>query len=597
MTDNNAVVIPATVLVKGIDGLSKIVDKVDKVSSDVINDILDNFTDSVSKMSDKLKKDNQDLAQMSAQLKQKTEYKKYRHTANILTKQSNLVTKKADEKVRIDDNAYYHRMAITLERIAGMMKVVTAKHTNRMEEIHESKMMSSVVNTQKYIQNKQLEDQRHLNKQELENLRHTNKMSEMDKRAELSSLNKTAGFLGLPPIFAGLVEKLSEKALPVLSTSLKNIGEKLIFADMKHRGMFGYAKSKNPHASPLLSLGNMFKGLSGALSKVTVGAMAAGVGILVAGVTFVSKKILKVGKTIVSYFANIAKQAETVKALMELIALPFKIIFTLMAVPLLTAFIPVLEKMLQWISDNQDTIQAIGETLAKIFTEVFKPETMEIVTHLLNGFAVVLNFLATSIAENMKSVNTNSVASFIASTITAIAGVIQDVLMGLVAFCYSAEGQAFIVSLSESIGRIIGTLVVLLIEMVPVFLEILVVTVVGIIKGMWDVLVKQIASILDIIDSVTGGLFTNMANSIINVVNWFIDRINGVIGFLNNFGIGGSQMQHIDTWGYNGVGSNFGNAATSLTNSTSISSVFNITNNNNVSNSDTMKAIFMTGGM
>lgn len=558
MTDNNAVVIPASVLINDVKVVGRVMDKIGKdISPEAFGVVIDKYTESFERISHVLKNDNAELAKTVEQIKKATENRKYQHTIDTIKKR---------EKSRIRQSEYI---------------------ANR----------SSQLNREKYQNASKLEAERTANKLRLEDARRANAEYLMLKRKELRS---TKSFAEDPIGYFKNV--LGGKALSGLTNTFNSLGGYFTKKGVRARGglsvedwgklRYGKAPGKGYDL-----FGKMFTNLGSALSKVSIGAMAAGVGILVAGVTFVSKKILKVGKTIVSYFANIAKQAETVKALMELIALPFKIIFTLMAVPLLTAFIPVLENMLQWISDNQDTIQAIGETLAKIFTEVFKPETMEIVTHLLNGFAVVLNFLATSIAENMKSVNTNSVASFIASTITAIAGVIQDVLMGIVAFCYSAEGQAFIVSLSESIGRIIGTLVVLLIEMIPVFLEILVVTVVGIIKGMWDVLVKQIASILDIIDGVTGGLFTNMANSIINVVNWFIDRINSVIGFLNNFGIGGSQMQHIDTWGYNGVGSNFGNAATSLTNSTSISSVFNITNNNNVSNSDTMKAIFMTGGM
>lgn len=306
---------------------------------------------------------------------------------------------------------------------------------------------------------------------------------------------------------------------------------------------------------------------------------------------------LKVGKKVVGYFVDIAKQTETLQALFNLIALPFKIIFTLGFIGPLMAFIPILKEMINWITENKEVIQSISDTLASVFTNIFTPERMGIVTELMDKFAGVLQFLADSLATNMSTVNTENVAAFIATTITSVVGFIQDVLMSIVAFCYSPEGQAFIVSMAEGIGRLIGTLVDILIAMLPIFIEMAAVAIFGIIEGIISTVGKAIGNLFDIIDKATGGALTGFVNGILSIANWFIDRINDAIGFINSINPFGQigRVGHLDLWNQGNVGSNFGTATTTAYNTHTISNMFTITNNNQLSNSDTMRNLMMTG--
>lgn len=260
-----------------------------------------------------------------------------------------------------------------------------------------------------------------------------------------------------------------------------------------------------------------------------------------------------------------------------------------MAVPLLTSFLPVFKEMMNWITSNYDVIQQIGELFASIFTTVFTEDNLGIVGKLMNGFATVLAFLAETLNENMKTINTDSIASFIATTITAISGVIQDVLLGLVAFCYSAEGQAFIVSLSESLGRVLGTILEVLIALAPVLAESIVSFLFGVFEGLLTTIWKGLASLFDAIDNATGGVLKGAINSVLGFINTIIDGLRSV----NLFGWQPfAGMGNIPLIGDSGMRG----AYTTISNDFGVSSIFNVVNNNNIGGGDTLKSILQTGG-
>lgn len=333
----------------------------------------------------------------------------------------------------------------------------------------------------------------------------------------------------------------------------------------------------------------LFSGLSQTIKGVfTTALKAAPLALLAIGVgTF--KKMAKIGKKIVGYFVNIAKQTETVKALVELIALPFKILFTLMAVPLLTSFLPVFKEMMNWITSNYEVIKQIGELFASIFTTVFTEDNLGIVGKLMNGFATVLAFLAETLNENMKTINTDSIASFIASTIMAITGVIQDVLLGLVAFCYSAEGQAFIISIAEALGKLFGTIMDILIALIPILAESIVTFIYGVFEGVASTIGKAVASLIDAVDGMFGHVLKNGVNAILS----FINTIIGALRNVNLFGwqpfAGVNEIPMIGDSGFRG-------ATTTITNDFGVSSIFNVVNNNNIGGGDALKSILQTGG-
>ena len=294
--------------------------------------------------------------------------------------------------------------------------------------------------------------------------------------------------------------------------------------------------------------------------------------------------MVKSTKKILGFFKSCAKQAETIKNLVQLITTPFILIYTLMAVPLLTTFIPIFKEMLSWITSNMDIIKTIGNMFATIFTEVFSEENIGIVNQLMNAFATVMAFLGKTIADNMKTINTDSIASFIATTVTAIAGVIESILVAVVEFCYSAEGQALIVSVAEAFGRIIGDLIVVLIKMLPLIVEVLGITLFGMVEGMRNMFIKFGADILDNLDRAFGGIFSGLINGVIGMINSAIRFLNGIIG------IWGGHINELDKF------VSFSSTAAGITNNSSISSIFNVVNNNNIGGGDTLKSILQTGG-
>lgn len=362
------------------------------------------------------------------------------------------------------------------------------------------------------------------------------------------------------------------------------------------KGMRGSVVTDPYAVSEGFGAGYTGKGALGGVAKI-IGPAVGAVGAM--GLLFkktVLNPALKVGKQIVGYFTDIAKQAETLQAIFNLIALPFKTLFTMVFAGPLMAFIPVLKEMMNWIASNQEVIQRISDTFASAFTNIFTEGNIGIVSQLMDKFASVLQFLADSLAANMSMVNTESVSAFIATTISAVVGFIQDVLMGIVAFCYSPEGQAFLVSMAEGIGKLIGSLIDILLSLLPVFAEMAGAFLLGVVEGIVSTVGKAVANLFDLLDKSTGGAITGFVNGIIAVANWFIDRINDVIGLLNNIPfVEIGQIGRLDSYDTSNIGSNFGQSTATAFNNNSISNTFTITNNNNISNNDTVRSLMMTG--
>lgn len=500
---------------------------------------------------------------------------------------SDLEKQKTNDKLLVDNKRFTNQQTLISDRESSAIRVSAKRAADRQKDREDKARIKAEEDARRLQHAKDVADYR-----TQKNIERINLQESLRREREERRQSAVGGIFGS---FGSMFESLNPKRM---SEAFTGVGD---FLKDYNRGL-GMKQAGSIVTDPFavsegFAAGYTGKGKLGGIAKI-LGPVIGAVGTI----AMLFKKTildptLKVGKKVVGYFVDIAKQTETLQALFNLIALPFKIIFTLGFIGPLMAFIPILKEMINWITENKEVIQSISDTLASVFTNIFTPERMGIVTELMDKFAGVLQFLADSLATNMSTVNTENVAAFIATTITSVVGFIQDVLMSIVAFCYSPEGQAFIVSMAEGIGRLIGTLVDILIAMLPIFIEMAAVAIFGIIEGIISTVGKAIGNLFDIIDKATGGALTGFVNGILSIANWFIDRINDAIGFINSINPFGQigRVGHLDLWNQGNVGSNFGTATTTAYNTHTISNMFTITNNNQLSNSDTMRNLMMTG--
>lgn len=322
------------------------------------------------------------------------------------------------------------------------------------------------------------------------------------------------------------------------------------------------------------------------LSIVTSNLKGWVVGIVISALTLTIKKafdtIMKVSKKIVSVFTNAAKQAETLRSLLNLIIMPIVTMFTLMFVPLLIAAVPLIKSMFGWVVSNKDIIMSIGDRLASIFS----PDNMTLILKGLDGILTVVNGLADMFSNNASMIDTTSLSRFISSVVLAIGNMIQDILMGVVAFCYSPEGNAYVRSIAYTVGKIIGSIFVTIVALLPAIIDGIVVTVAGLIMGVGTYLSKATYNLFAAIDGFFGGAISGFINTVIGLVNTAINALNNI----NLFGYSPFNIPTINAGSLSQTGQSVSNFADQ-----SVVNYFNINNNMNVSNSSVLKDVMRTG--
>lgn len=306
----------------------------------------------------------------------------------------------------------------------------------------------------------------------------------------------------------------------------------------------------------------------------------------VTAATFLVKKtfstLLSTSKKIVGFFTNAAKQAETFKTMMNLAISPIITMFTLLFVPMLIAMVPLIKTMFDWVLSNKEAIMMVGEKLGSIFNA----ESLAIVGKALDGILFVVDALANIFVNNASMIDTSSLDRFISSTVLAITNMIQDVLMSIVAFCYSPEGQAFIKSVSYSVGEIIGSIFTTIVALLPVIVESVFYSIVGLINGVWSMISKAIFNLFDVIDKFTGGAISGFLNTIVNLINTAINALNSI----NIFGFSPFNIPTLNGGTVGQIGSSVSNFVDQ-----SVVNNFNVNNALRVSSPSVLKDVMSTG--
>lgn len=311
-------------------------------------------------------------------------------------------------------------------------------------------------------------------------------------------------------------------------------------------------------------------------------AKALGIG----AITYITKKtlttIMNVSKKIVGVFVNAAKQAETLKNMIDLFLRPLVTMFTLLFVPVLIAAVPLIKTMFDWVISNKDAIMAVGEKLASIFNS----DNLNIVHAALDGVLTVVNALATVFANNASMIDTSSLDRFISTTILAIANMIQDILIGVVAFCYSPEGKAFITSVAYSLGKVIGSVMETVVALIPMIIGAVVGSIIGLATSAGSYIYKAIFNAFDTLDKFFGGAISGVINSIVDIINTAINALNSI----NLFGYSPFNIPNIN----NGMPSQVGSSLSNFIDQGIVNN-FHINNNMSLSDSSVLKDVMRTG--
>ena len=330
-------------------------------------------------------------------------------------------------------------------------------------------------------------------------------------------------------------------------------------------------------------LPNRMNNIKGNLKAFGIGtAITAGV----SAVTFLTKRtfstLLSTSKKIVSVFTDAAKQAETFKTIMNLALAPIITMFTLLFVPMLIAMVPLIKTMFDWVLSNKEAIMSVGDKLGSIFNA----ENLNIVGKALDGILFVLDALANIFSTNASMIDTSSLTRFISSTVLAITNMIQDIMMSIIAFCYSPEGQAFIKSVAYSVGKIIGSIFTTIITLLPVMVESVFYSIIGFISGIGSMISKAIFNLFDVIDNFTGGAISGFLNTIVNLVNTAINALNSI----NIFGFSPFNIPTLNGGSVGQIGSSVSNFADQ-----SIVNNFNVNNMMSISSPSVLKDVMSTG--
>ena len=306
----------------------------------------------------------------------------------------------------------------------------------------------------------------------------------------------------------------------------------------------------------------------------------------VTAATFLTKKTLttlvSTSKKIVGFFTDAAKQAETFKTIMNLALAPIITMFTLLFVPMLIAMVPLIKTMFDWVLSNKEAIMMVGEKLGSIFNA----DNLAIVGKALDGILFVLDALANIFKTNASMIDTSSLDRFISSTVLVITNMIQDIMMSIIAFCYSPEGQAFIKSVAYSVGKIIGSIFTTIITLLPVMVESVFYSIIGFISGIGSMISKAIFNLFDAIDNFVGGAISGFLNTIVNLINTAINALNSI----NIFGFNPFNIPTLNGGSVGQIGSSVNNFADQ-----SIVNNFNVNNMMSISSPSVLKDVMSTG--
>lgn len=322
-----------------------------------------------------------------------------------------------------------------------------------------------------------------------------------------------------------------------------------------------YKKQAAPKESPQMKFA---KGMGGKLG-IPMGYAALGAAVLAPFIaTF---NILKKGLTgIAKQLVSIATSTETFANILNLLVMPFFVLFTLLFAPLLMAIAPVITQVVEALMGKQDVIMQLGQKLADVIMKLFDEDMLsyfiEAIDLIITGIDWFLSIMDNAFA------NASDEGGPFGKLVNAITQFLMDLFNAILEWLWSPEGQSTIMEISVGIGKILGAAVMVGIAVLDVLIESTVIAVFSAIATMIGTYISAVPMIIgnaidmawDAISGFLTGLFTDIStafsdgieyvwkwitttitnafntiyNTIAGIGQWLSDRIDDVFSFISD---------------------------------------------------------------
>lgn len=322
-----------------------------------------------------------------------------------------------------------------------------------------------------------------------------------------------------------------------------------------------YKKQAAPKESPQTKFA---KGMGGKLG-VPMGYAALGAAVLAPFIATFG--ILKKGLTdIAKQLVSIATSTETFANVLNLLVMPFFVLFTLLFAPLLMAIAPVITQVVESLMSKQDVIMQLGQKLADVVMKLFDEDMLSYFIDAINLIITGIDWFLTIVDDSFS--NASDEGGPFAKIANAVTLLFMNLFNKILEWAGSPEGQEVITSVSKSIGMMLGSLAAAALAAMAVLvgtailttIEAIVVFAVTVIGGILNTIKETISNVWNGITSTLSGLFNNIAtafsdgieyvwkwittvvtnafntiyNTIAGIGQWLSDRINDVFSFISD---------------------------------------------------------------
>lgn len=322
-----------------------------------------------------------------------------------------------------------------------------------------------------------------------------------------------------------------------------------------------YKKQAAPKESPQTKFAKGMGGKLGmpmgyaALGAAVLAPFIATFGILKKGLTGIAKQLM-----------SIATSTETFANVLNLLVMPFFVLFTLLFAPLLMAIAPVITQVVESLMGKQDVIMQLGQKLADVVMKLFDEDMLSYFIEAIDLIITGIDWFLT-IMDNAFS-NASDEGGPFGKIVNAITQFFMDLFNAILEWLWSPEGQSTIMEISVGIGKILGAAVMAGIVVLDVLIESTVIAVFAAIATMIGTYIsampKVIGNAIDMAwDAISGfltGLFTDIStafsdgveyvwkwitttitnafntiyNTIAGIGQWLSDRIDDVFSFISD---------------------------------------------------------------
>ena len=266
--------------------------------------------------------------------------------------------------------------------------------------------------------------------------------------------------------------------------------------------------------------GGVLNGIKGGLIGMLMGAVVGVISKILSTIKNIIlapiRSVINLGKMFLGILKKTLAGAETFKSLIDLVLMPFTLLFTLLFAPVLMQLAPLITDVVQRVVDNMDKLDAAGQMIAHVLEYLFDDENWF-------SFGNIIQFIIDTILEfaAYAVVVFNTVRNEGQSGLDAIVSVALRLISAfcekISAFLLSPEGT----NLLYNVGRIVGTVLVNIIQMfvsaIPGFFAGLG----GIFEGGFETLIRKLGSIITL--GIKGIINQMLDDNIIgNALRWLL---------------------------------------------------------------------------